>query len=280
MSIFVTDKGQQGHHHSLTKGETVRLTTVCRKCKQHRGAVLVSIVLFATGGLSGILFQKYYSVGHLLQGVEGRSNTASTASVPMHRAEIPLSSVHAKRVMVALVFGQSNAANFGESPHTAREGVYNFYQGKLYAAQDPLLGAHGDGGSVWTRLGNKLIASQHYDAVVFIALGIGGAPLARWKPDGDLHPRLLEAIQDVQAHHRFDHACTVASGRSRCESQNQPERLYDDVLRDGIKYQAARCACPHVYFGGYAMPKTARRSRGTASPTGIGESVAGTVRRA
>ena len=131
MSIFVTDKGQQGHHHSLTKGETVRLTTVCRKCKQHRGAVLVSIVLFATGGLSGILFQKYYPVGHLLQGLEGRSNAASTASVPMPRAEIPLSSVHAKRVMVALVFGQSNAANFGESPHTAREGVYNFYQGKL-----------------------------------------------------------------------------------------------------------------------------------------------------
>ena len=201
MSIFATDKGQQGHHHSLTKGETVRLTTVCRKCKQHRGAVLVSIVLFATGGLSGILFQKYYPVGHLLQGLEGRSNTASTASVPIPRAEIPLSSVHAKRVMVALVFGQSNAANFGESPHTARERVYNFYQGKLYAAQDPLLGAHGDGGSVWTRLGNKLIASQHYDAVVFIALGIGGATLARWKPDGDLHPRLLEAIQDVQAHH-------------------------------------------------------------------------------
>jgi hypothetical protein len=102
--------------------------------------------------------------------------------------------------MVALVFGQSNAANFGESPHKAREGVYNFYRGKLYAAQDPLLGAHGNGGSVWTRLGDKLIISEYYDAVVFIALGVGGTTLARWKPDGDLHPRLLEAIRDVKAH--------------------------------------------------------------------------------
>jgi len=126
----------------------VRLTTVCRKCKQYRGAVLVSIVLLATGGLSGILFQKYYPVGHLLQRMGGRNSTVSPASVPRHHAEIPFSSVHAKRVMVALVFGQSNAANFGESPHKAREGVYNFYQGKLYAAQDPLLGADGNGGSV------------------------------------------------------------------------------------------------------------------------------------
>ena len=67
----------------------------------------------------------------------------------MHRTKIPLNSLHAKRVMVALVFGQSNAANFGESPLQAREGVYNFYQGKLYAAHDPLLGADGEGHNIF-----------------------------------------------------------------------------------------------------------------------------------
>jgi hypothetical protein len=178
----------------------VRFTTVGRKEKPHRRAVCVSIVLVAIGGLSGILFQKYYSVGRLLQGLDWRDSPVSAVSVPMPRTEMPLNSLHGKRVMVALVFGQSNAANFGESPLQAREGVYNFYQGKLYAAYDPLLGADGDGGSVWTRLGNKLITSQDYEAVVFIAVGVGGTTIARWKPDGDVHPRLREAIRDVQAH--------------------------------------------------------------------------------
>ena len=45
------------------------------------------------------------------------------------------------------------------------------------------------------------MTSQSYEAVVFIAIGVGGTTIARWKPDGDLHPRLLEAIRDVQAHH-------------------------------------------------------------------------------
>ena len=50
----------------------MRLTTVGRKDTQHRSAVFVSIVLVAVGGLSGILFQKYYSVGRLLQGLDKR----------------------------------------------------------------------------------------------------------------------------------------------------------------------------------------------------------------
>jgi hypothetical protein len=39
--------------------------------------------------------------------------------------------------MVALVFGQSNAGNNGESPGTAQRGVYEYYRGQLLEARDP-----------------------------------------------------------------------------------------------------------------------------------------------
>lgn len=109
-----------------------------------------------------------------------------------------MSSLPSERVMVALAFGQSNAANSGSVRGHAGEHVYNFYQGNLYEAQDPMLGATRDGGSVWTRLGRKLIASGEYDAVVFVTIGFGGSEVARWTPGGDLHPRLLGAIRDLK----------------------------------------------------------------------------------
>ena len=185
--------------HNQQEGETVRLTSVFMKLKQHSMLVAVAIVVLATGVWSGLLCQPYDSVGQWLRVLGVRKQTRPAS--PMQRAEVPISSVRSNRVMVALVFGQSNSANFGESPHKAREGVYNFYKGKLYAAQDPLLGAEGHGGSVWTRLGDKLASSMQYDAVVFVALGVGGADIARWKRDGDLHPHLLEALRDLKEHH-------------------------------------------------------------------------------
>ena len=159
---------------------------------------------FALGVIAGILLQKYYSVGRLLYDIGVYTSRGTSSHVPsrsLHgRPEIPLTRLASQRVMVALAFGQSNAANFEENPRHAGAGVFNFYQGKLYAAHDPLLGAGGDGGSVWTRLGDQLIAAKHYDAVVFLPLGVGDAALARWTVNGDLHPRLVEAIRDVQSH--------------------------------------------------------------------------------
>jgi len=100
--------------------------------------------------------------------------------------------------MVALVFGQSNAANFGETRRMAGPSVYSLYKGWLYRARDPLRGADGNGGSVWTRLGDLLIAEKLYDRVIFVPVAIGGTEISRWAPDGDLHPLILRAIEDVK----------------------------------------------------------------------------------
>ncbi len=112
------------------------------------------------------------------------------------RAERPLGTLPA-RTMVALVFGQSNAANSGVGRGVGGPGVYNFHKGKLYEARDPLLGATGGGGSVWTRLGPKLLGGDDYDAVVFAPVAVGGTAIREWTVGGELHPPLLKTVADL-----------------------------------------------------------------------------------
>ncbi|HEY1379266.1 MAG TPA: sialate O-acetylesterase [Gemmataceae bacterium] len=102
--------------------------------------------------------------------------------------------------MVALAFGQSNAANSGDVRHASGDHVFNFYLGRLYRARDPLLGATADGGSVWTRLGDMVIAAKMYDAVIFAPIAVGRSEIRRWAPDGDLHPVLVYTLRDLREH--------------------------------------------------------------------------------
>jgi hypothetical protein len=161
---------------------------------------LAVATLVSLGMLVGVLAQKYYGVGHLIENVTPAAVSLSPrpgASPTPQRVEFPISDLQSKRLMVALAFGQSNAANFGETPRVAGPGVYNFAHGHLYDAVDPLLGATGDGGSVWTRLGDMLIADGLYDAVVFIPIAVENTHIARWTATGDLHPRLLSALDEA-----------------------------------------------------------------------------------
>lgn len=109
--------------------------------------------------------------------------------------------------MVALVFGQSNAANYGETRRIAGARVQVLAGGKLIRAVDPLPGGNGVGGSVWTRLGDKLIASGAYDRVIFVPAAIGGSEIAEWQPEVKKHFKLVATqIHMAQAAgYRFTH---------------------------------------------------------------------------
>jgi hypothetical protein len=109
------------------------------------------------------------------------------------KTEVDCEKIKGPRTMVALVFGQSNSANHGETPYTPKHNVYNFFEGKCYVAADPLLGATGNGGSVWSRLGDMLIEEGLYDNVIFVSVGVGGTPIKRWTTNGDLQRRIFEA---------------------------------------------------------------------------------------
>lgn len=106
-----------------------------------------------------------------------------------------------RRIMVLLALGQSNSANHGETLFAPANGVDNFStnHGGCYAAKDPLLGATGDGGSPWTRLGEGLINEGSYDRVLIVSIGVGGSKIQRWQPGGDLNPRIARTAKSLNA---------------------------------------------------------------------------------
>ncbi len=95
--------------------------------------------------------------------------------------------------MVAICMGQSNAANHGDVRLTAPQSVTVLGGMELIPASDPLPGASGEGGSVWTRLGTSLVASSVFEEVVFIPIAVDGSAVAEWSPKGKCYPKFADA---------------------------------------------------------------------------------------
>lgn len=104
------------------------------------------------------------------------------------------------RVAVLLVSGQSNAANAGEERYTpVSDKILNFnaQDGRCYKAADPLLGSTGPGGSVWSRLGDKLVARGLYDAVIIAPAAMGGGAIENYIPGGIGHPAIINSLKSL-----------------------------------------------------------------------------------
>lgn len=99
------------------------------------------------------------------------------------------------RTLVALTFGQSNAGNHAELRHRGKPNVLNFFGGRCFAAQEPLLGADGAGGGVWVLTGSLL--SGEFDYVVLAPAALGGSRVAQW--NGELAPRLEDRLSALRA---------------------------------------------------------------------------------
>jgi hypothetical protein len=113
--------------------------------------------------------------------------------------EVPCTS--AARTLVLVPAGQSNAANHGDAPYSAKsKGVINFDVDKnaCFLAQDPLLGATSEprpkGGSIWSRLGDLLIQTGRWDLIVIAPVAVGGSFMKDWATGGQYLPRLLKVI--------------------------------------------------------------------------------------
>lgn len=155
---------------------------------------LIPISWFLAGLISAVLLLEGY---HRFREWQVQPLPVSLPS----RAEVSRAkfSQEGKRTMVALLFGQSNAANEGESPTVANERVFNVFNGRLFRAEDPLLGSTGRGGSVWTRLGDEIIEHKLYDEVVFVPMAVSASAIARWSPGGDIHPKLVQRIREAKS---------------------------------------------------------------------------------
>lgn len=147
------------------------------------------------------------------------------------------------RTMVALLLGQSNAANHGETRSASRRGVVSLFDGVCFVAADPLPGATGDGGGPWPALGDALLDSGAFDRVVLVPAAVNGAQVARWAPGGDLSPWLEATVASARGVYRFTHVFWV---------QGESDLLLDV---DAAAYQAGvRGVVDHLRRLGVAAP--------------------------
>lgn len=106
------------------------------------------------------------------------------------------------KTIVAFVFGQSNSANGeGERFQANDNNVFNYFDNHYYSASDPLLGATGTAGSMWTITANKLIEKKITDKVVLIAAGVGGTSVKQWRNGGNLNQMLENRLKETQQNH-------------------------------------------------------------------------------
>lgn len=119
------------------------------------------------------------------------------------RTERPV--IQSSSTKVLLIYGQSNAISIVNDTSfvpTAGTENYNVFNGKNYAAKDPLLGLpQGDGitaGSSWTtRLGSKMIDAGMAARMVIVNIAVGGTLVANWDIGGVLDGRLAYTIRSM-----------------------------------------------------------------------------------
>lgn len=154
-------------------------------------------LIAATAALAGLI--AWLPAGVIDRAVRPlRPAQALVGGVPRREVGCPAGSP--SRRFVALTFGQSNAANDVQGRHASVPRVIHFHEGRCYAGKDPLPGATGNQGSVWSRLGDLLITAGAYDEVVLVGIAVSSSEVARWSAGGDLHARLLDALAQMKAH--------------------------------------------------------------------------------
>ncbi len=187
---------------------------------------------------------------------------AEAPVTPERRVDAGVALQH--ETVVILTFGQSNAANAGAQCYVARRGVYafNVFDMNYYRAIDPLPGATNDGGSIWGRLGDKLIEADLFQSVLFVPIAVGGSYIKDWTPrDGYCYRRLMLALTRLKRagirpdmlcwHHGEADANRVMT--SAQEYQARFRRLLTEIRRVGVEapvYVALASHCangPHPY---------------------------------
>lgn len=150
---------------------------------------------FFVGLIAGVYLQHRWPLGRVLDSIRHPAPVPTPVNIDPSR----IASIPAPRRLVILVSGQSNAANYGSVRAKAGPGVYVFHDNQLFPAADPLPGADNRRGSVWTRLGARLMYTGDYEAIVFAVTARGSSTVENWAPGGALHPLLDSTLRQLSA---------------------------------------------------------------------------------
>lgn len=113
--------------------------------------------------------------------------------------KLSLSELKSDSTIIILTLGQSNAANSSNSYYSPKNNVLNYYNGQLYKAREPLIGAGGDGGSVWTILADKMIDGALCKKVIIIPIAVGSTNIENWAR-GECSIKLRNTLDDLNKH--------------------------------------------------------------------------------
>jgi hypothetical protein len=153
------------------------------------------------------------------------------------------------RNSVILGIGQSNIANEGQAGalYEPKGEVYNFnvFDGKCYAARDPLLGAGNTRSNVLTRLGSLLIERGDYDQALLVPIAIGGTYMSEWSPTGRMFPRLkwtLQRLRELQI--RITHIAWQQGEAEAAQAKPNPEEWAHHFIAMACAMRAAGADAP------------------------------------
>lgn len=127
---------------------------------------------------------------------------------------------------VLFTFGQSKSANTAKDDYQPKHDVYNYYNGDILKAKEPLRGCNGNGGiSVWTRVADKLIEAKACKKVVIIPIGRGGTPIEFWSK-GEGFKLLESTLQQLQKDNiKITHISWDQGEANNGNSKNYKEQL-------------------------------------------------------
>ena len=156
--------------------------------------ILGHIIVVALFFVAGFMLRPYVSLDSHFKKLGFKSYVfADPSDKTLVQPEISEQSV------VILTLGQSNAANHGLPGPVSEQGVFNFWQGQYFIAQDPLLGASGRGSNMWTRVGELLLSEGGHSNVIIAPFAGGNTSIEAWVDGGKLFKQLNKTIESLKS---------------------------------------------------------------------------------
>lgn len=112
--------------------------------------------------------------------------------------------VAGENTFVAVMAGQSNIANYGETKFTPTNAakVHNLsiVDGGMYRGKDPALGAGGVDGSWLFRFADSLVTAGTFYSVILVPIGVGSTRVDQWQSSGVLGRHIPTSCRRCDAH--------------------------------------------------------------------------------
>ena len=140
--------------------------------------------------------------------------------------------------LVVVPLGQSNAGSSAQGLTYALPNVINYFGGRCFRAEDPLLGTDGAGASPWIAFANTL--AQKHDYVVLAPFTVGGSSIAQW--NGEIGNALGMALASLGSKYRVTHVLWQQGETDIAMGATE----YADRLRKVIAL--TRAAVPYAAF--------------------------------